>query len=654
MADIKKRRVSDKDHQTIAKHIQNEMKSRESSEARKKHERVWKILDDIIAMVPPNTAPRSGNPDEDYHAAIQMGALADALEIISADVLRFAFPVDHKWFVSHVELPSVLNEDGTAEFDPKRQRIADGVYRSLLSQQHSDFSLRDRVKASIKEGLSHGSIVVEVDSTSDRVYSKKGSEQKLTAPTWVPHSIWNCFPDPSPSACMGVNGYKGSMIIRSFMKPADFKAVPHYFHKDDVKMTQKSKDKDAVLDDVELITWYGDLYIPRSDGDIHLPNYKCVLANGTLVYASENKLPFNNIMYFGYEKDDVRDPYYTSPLIKRAPTHKLATELVNRYVDGAERYADPPGFYDSYDAELVDEGGPKTWPGSMTPVKGGGQSVSFMEVGDPTPIFQAAQILFDDIRQGTSVDSNRAGVSASGDVTATEVRNNAARGEVRTVDFLSVLDRNGLRPFLNIQHALNKMELDNYPFFNNQIETPDFLRMTKKQVPPTVIFEVVGSKAVLGEEQRNQKFLAAVQLSAQVPFLAGKTDWDEVAMEVWSFSGTKDAERFVLNDRDTEFQQIKQQYEQVIQEMQQQMQGMAEEAAKQKLDLNVLEVTIADLEGEMKIMEEQQQLERSTFKDELKIRELLNKLKLQAAKLNTDQAKREAKNAEKSVSNKSK
>lgn len=605
--EVKKRKVTSKDYDRIQTYILEQLASRESSKARKKHSTIWKSVDDQIAMVPPKTAIKSGDARDDYHAAIQLGALADALEIIAADVLRFAFPIDRKWFVAHSEIPQEIDEEGNQIFDVKKQGIVDGVIRSLMVQQQHDFGFRDRVKASIKEGLSHGGIVAECRMENLTKHIRGGGIQTIKAPVWVPHSMWNCFPDPSPSALGMDLFYRGSMIIRSYMPRAAFMRMNNYIRKDKVPK-QKANPKDDATDDIELVTYYGDLSIDRADGDMFLPNYKIVLANEVLVYAKQNEIPYSPIIYTGYEKDDIRDPYYTSPLIKRAPTHKLATELVNRYIDGAERLIDPPGFYDSYDSQLVADGGPKTYPGAMTGLKGGSAAVKFMDIGDPTPIFNCAQILLSDIKEGTSVDSSRAGVSTSGDVTATEVRNNSARGEVRTVDFLGVLDRQGLQPFLHMQHDYNKLHLENYPFFNNQLDTPDFLRMSKGQIPDNIIFEVVGSKQVLGDEQRAQKFIASVQLASQIQPVAEMTDWKEVTQEIWNFSGEKDAERFIRNDDANKIDPAQiAEMQQAMQEMQVALQESAQTVKLHDIEKATLDNKIQGLIQEMKIMEEQQQ-----------------------------------------------
>jgi hypothetical protein len=627
--EIKKRRITEKDHEKIAGFIKDEKERRASSESRKKHTPIWKALDKQIAMEPPTAKNRSDNPNEDYHNAIQLGNLADALEIIAGDVLRHAFPVDRKWFVPHVELPTQTDEQGNQVQDVKAQMIANGVVRNFMSQQHHDFGLRDRVKASIKEGLTHGGIVAEIKTETLTKHGPEGETEQITAPVWVPHSMWNCYPDPSPDTFITNMFYKGGMIIASYMPRSKFMQSKVFFNKEKVPK-QKNKPKDDVTDDVEILTFHGDLFLDRGDGDMFLPNYKIMVANGIMVFAEKNKTPYSPIIYTGYERDDVRDPYYTSPLIKRSPTQTLATEFMNTAMDGAERFADPPGYYDSYDSNLVAEGGPSTAPGSMTGIKGGGANVKFLEIGDPTVLFGVAQNLLSDIEKGTSVDRNRTGVTNSADITATEIRNNDAKGEARTLDFQGVLDRQGLLVYLNMQHDLNLMNVDKYPFYNDELNTPDFLRMSKNQLPKNIIFDVVGSKSVLGEEQRNRKFLASVEISAQIPQVSERTDWDQVSEEVWSFSGQKNAERFIKQaEENQEIQQLTQEFQQVAQQLQAQIQQLQQENALSELELKECEVGLADLNGEIKVMEEQQQLSNQAFVNQSKLKDLLHKIELQ-------------------------
>ena len=603
---VKRRRITEKDYARAEQYITDELAKRENMKARKSHEKQWKEMDRQIAMEPPTAIKRSGNPDEDWHNAIQLGAIADALEIISADIMRLAFPVDRNWFQPHVELSAEIDpETGEPSIDPFKQRVADGVLRSLMGQQHSDFGFKDRVKAAVKEALSHGGFCAEMRMESLRKIQGGGRVQTLRAPMPFIHSMWNVFPDPSPSIMGTELFYRGRMIIRYYMPRDAFMRNPMFIRKEKVPK-QQAKPKDDAVKDVEMVCYYGDLTFDRRDGDMYLPNMKVILANGILVYQKQNELPYSPVIYTGYERDSLLDPYYTSPLIKRAPTNKLATEFMNRFADAAELKADPALFYDAYDTTMVMNGGPKIYPGAKEAVKGGAANVKPLDIGDPSFMFEAYQDLRREINVGTSVDSNRSGVSPGTEQTATEITRNEQQAEVRTVDFLAVMDRQFLKPSLNMQHDYNLRELDNYPFYNNEQNTPDFLRVSRDELPKNVIFNVVGSKEVLGEQQRFNKFVASIQFASSIPQLNQTTDWGEVGKEIWHFSGLKDPERFSISGNN-EKRALVQQFQQEIQQYQQQMQELAQENQVSDLEKAKLQSDINELKNEIKLLEEAKQ-----------------------------------------------
>jgi hypothetical protein len=86
-----------------------------------------------------------------------------------------------------------------------------------MSQQHADFGLKDRVELSIKEALHHGGFVAEIDWDTQEFVHEAVKVKSKSAPVWKPHSMWNCYPDPSPSV-IGTNlFYDGSMFIESYV-----------------------------------------------------------------------------------------------------------------------------------------------------------------------------------------------------------------------------------------------------------------------------------------------------------------------------------------------------------------------------------------------------------------------------------------------------
>lgn len=635
---VKKRRVTAKDFGRIENFIMDEFRKREGSRTRKDHEEIWRDVDKQIAMVPPNTAPRSRNPEEDWHSAIQLGAIADALEILSADVMRFAFPVDRNWFTPHVELTASFDQNGEVLIDRQTQRIADGVLRSLMSQQHADFGFKQRIKQATKESLAHGGFVGVVKWDRMTKYGPGGRTQSIGAPVLDVHSMWNSFPDPSPSVYGTELFYRGTMILRSYMPREKFMRTSGFMRKDQVPKIEAKPGKDTV-NDVELITWYGDISLDRKDGDFFLPNMKIILANGKLVFMKPNEMPYPQIIYSGYERDSLLDPYYTSPLIKRAPTHKLMTELLNRYVDASELKGEPPSVYDAYDSTLVAEGGPALYPGAKIAIKGGAANFKSIDVGDPSFMFQSVLALRQDMREGLGVDSVRSGVSEGTEQTATEITKREQKGELRSIDFLRVMDAQVLKPFLHMQHDFNRKNLENYPFFNNEINTPDFMRASKDELPKNVIFEVTGSKEVLGEQQRAQKFVVAVQGAAQIPQISQRTDWDEVTLEMWNFTGSKDPERFIIEAQEEVSPEQMQEIMQAAQQLQQQLGEAQQKSVKDDIEKASLRDTANRLQNEIAILEEKEQAIRALSAEQKRIDDRINQLKLLEAQADADEKK---------------
>jgi len=613
-SNVDKRRFTKKDQDYVTSYIKQERENRNGSEYRKTSENIWTVIDRQIAMQPPDSWNRSGKK-EDWHNQVQLGDLADALEVLSADTLRLLFPND-RWFRPHIELTSELNvETGQPERIPlDEQKKRDFVLRSLMIQQHVDFGFKDRVKSAIKEALSHGGFVAEVQWDSmDRFYDGSNIET-LSSACWKTYSMWNCYPDPCPYYVGTELFYRGTMIMESFMPYTQVMRMNKWINLKDVPKDKDSNYKEGESQDpsVKITTYYGDMNIPRQQGkDMYLPNKKIILANGVFVYQETNPTPYLPIIYTGYEKDDIRNPYFTSPLIKRSPMHGIATRSANKMLDAVDLRTEPPVAYDALDPTLAKLGGVPIEPGVQIPTRGNAR-LQVLDTADPTWAFNALQFAQKHVQDGTGVDSTRKGVSASTEQTAFEVAKKDQKSEIRTVDFVGTMERQALLPFLYIQNDLNRSHLDNYPFYNNEINTPDFLRANKQDIPPSIRFEIVGSKEVLGEEQRVYRYTAAVNAAVGVPQISAMTDWQEIAEENWKLSGVKDPERFLKNDenQNVEAMQIQQEAEQAIQQLQQQIQQLTIDSETHKLRLAEKDAKISGSQQELRLFEERDQARR--------------------------------------------
>lgn len=604
----KRRIIPKKDFKRIEDYVKAELEARKTSTFRKKHENIWTEIDRQVSMETMQRVSQDGRPIKaGWHNVFELGELSKASEIITADVMRIIFPDDRTWFEPHVKLQGNLTESGEMQQQQgDKQAISDGVLRSLMAQQHLDFGFKARFKLSIKECLHHGSFVADCRYEKEMMVESGDRVQTLGAPVWVPYSMWNSYPDPSP-AVHGTNlFYNGSMILIEYMPLWKLKRMTGegwMSEQYDKIPKQQHKNKDTETTDVQMIRYLGDLNLERGDGDIYLPNSKCILANGVLVYWSPNDLPFPSVVFNGYERQDIRDPYYTSPLIKQSPMQKFTTIMANKFADAIELRVNPPIEYDGNDPDYVLNDGPDLSPGSKTPTRSMGKGMKALEVGDPQAALEGLTLGMRQLQEGTGVSSIRTGVNNSDRQTATEVRKVAQGSEVRTVDFVSVLEPGALRPFLYMQHMLNRKNLDSYEFYNSEMHTPDWVRYTREDVDHDAHFDIVGSKGLLGEEQRNERVGQVTSFASGNPLFAPLLKPQEILLEMYRNAGQKSAEQFVQIGQQQippEVQMKMQQAQQMIQALQQELQkaqGMlkdksaelqlkaSEAAQEQKLEL---------------------------------------------------------------------
>lgn len=582
------KRLDSRDYKKVEQYIKDELQRRKTTEWRQKAEKRWRVVDRQVAMDAMAAVNRDGSEAAgDWHNVFELGELSRASETLSADVRRITFPQARFWFETHAEIKPDLQEDGTTEKDQDLQEQVDGRLRAFMNQQHTDFGLKDRAELSVKEALHHGSFVAEVEWDEMEMVFEGTKTKTLGAPCWKPHSMWNCWPDQSPSI-IGTNMfYAGSMIIESFMPryqakqmveeggagffPAQWKKVGKEEH--------KVKD-DVIVKDVKITTYYGDLSIERTSTDnlLYL-NHKTILMNGTLVYMKANTLPFSPIIYKGYEKQDVRDPYFTSPIIKMSPIQQMATVLANRYVDGIELHIEPPLTYDSNDPQFAIDGGPKISPGAKSGSKSGGK-FQLMQTGDPGVALQGLQMAIGHMKESLG----RTGQPIGDRATAAEVDKRSQDEEVTMVGFIDKMEL-ALRSYLYMQHEINKAKCADYSFYDPEMDQPDFVRIIKSDIPAQAHFEVVGARGVLGEAQRRQGLTQVVAFASGNPMFAPRLKISKNLKQLFQDAGVKNPEQFIKSDdevEDPQLQMLKQKAQQTIQQLQVALQD-AEKKANDKI-----------------------------------------------------------------------
>lgn len=612
MAEVKKRKISKKDWDKCAEKVRKDYESRKSQKFRKTHEEIWREVDRQIAMESMKRFDKSGQEiDPEWRSVMELGELAKASEIITADVMRLTFPTNRSWFEVHSELPEVLDpRTGKKSPDAKEQDGIDRAYRALLVQQHMDFGLKARYELSVKEALHHGSYVAEMRFENRQRFYDGTSVNQLSAPVWKPYSMWNSYPDPSPSVIGTDLFYTGSMILVDF--------VPRYILKqmaqgegwmsENIEKIPKKKNqnKDVETDDIELVKYYGDLEIERQDGNIYLPNCLFMLANDVPIYYAPNDLPYPPVIYSGYERMDVRDPYYTSPLIKLSPMQKLGTQLANKLVDSMWMKVEPPIAYDANDPQLVLDGGPRMAPGAKIGVKGS-YGVKEIQAGDPQAAMVGLEFIIGQLNQGLGINAIRSGAGDdSSDKTATEISTAEVKAEIRTAEFVDKQERHALRPFLYMQHELNKKFLGSYTFYNPEIDSPDFMTVRGKDIPQNVVFDVLGSRGALGEKRRAEGVMNVTAALLSHPLTQKIPNVLEIAKMAYQDQGVKNPDRIMnLPEKLPEVEQVEAEARAAIEQLQGQISDLEKDLAISKAvnEAKIVEAEIrAKISGEVALM----------------------------------------------------
>lgn len=654
----KKRKILSRDWDKVEKFINEQYDARKTAKFRTDHETIWKEVDRQVSMKPLTKLSSDGKPLKTWHNALEMGELAKASEIIASDVMRIMFPQDRYWFQPHVELEGRMDEQtGKTAIPEGRQKIADGLLRSLMAQQHKDFGFKARFRLSVKEALHHGSFVSEVRFNKEIMVRDGDGIREIGAPVWVPYSMWNAYPDPSPSI-VGTNlFYTGNMILVEYMPRHRLKqsAKGEGWMRDRLAKIPKDKhqDKDNETDDVRLIKWKGDINIERNDGDdIYLPNSEVILANGKMVYYGTAELPYPNVIFAGYERQDVRDPYYTSPIIKLSPSHKALTIVTNKFLDWVALQTEPPIEYDGNDPDYVMNGGPTIAPGAKTPTKSIGQGMKQLQIGEGKTALDAIAMLYQQHREGLGISSQRAGVQGSDRQTATEVNAAAQGAEVRTMEFISQLEPQALLPFLYMQHEINRMQMAEYTFYNDEMHTPDFIRATKNDIQANAHFEIVGSRGVLGEERRATKTAQVTTFFAGSPLFAPKLNTTDIMLEMYRDAGKKNPEEWVkeptkqadpqammeIQKRDQALAETQKQLAEAQGQLQQAKSGIMVKMQQIELDKQKAQADITMRQAELAMDRAKIEQEAKTNKVELiaNLEKMSRELEMQQQKIDND------------------
>jgi hypothetical protein len=184
-----------------------------------------------------------------------------------------------------------------------------------------------------------------------------------------------------------------------------------------------------------------------------------------------------------------------------------------------------------------------------------------------------------------------------------------------------------------MQHEMNLKHMEKYSFYCSEKELPDFISVEKDELPKVVHFEIVGSRGLLGEEQRTQRMTAVTAFASGNPLFAPLLNAKDILIDMYEDAGVKGAEKYIKAPQQgqnipPEVQQQLQQAGQMVQQLQAELQkeksGQAAKAAdvEQKGKLKAAELQqkqqqfMAEFQAEQKrAMQEQDAAARQAMVD---------------------------------------
>ena len=222
-------------------------------------------------------------------------------------------------------------------------------------------------------------------------------------------------------------------------------------------------------------------------------------------------------------------------------------------------------------------------PGAKIGVKGA-YGVKEINIGDPQSAMTGLEFVIGQLNQGLGINAIRAGAGDDpSDKTATEITTSDVKAEIRTGEFVDKQERHALRPFLYMQHELNKGNLKSYTFFNPEIDAPDFMTLGGDELPENVVFDVVGSRGAIGEKARSTAVANVTAGLLSHPKTQNIPNVMEIAKMAYQDAGVRNPER-IMN---TEEPKVPQEIQQKMQETEQQMQELQKENYQLKENLAI-------------------------------------------------------------------
>jgi hypothetical protein len=314
-------------------------------------------------------------------------------------------------------------------------------------------------------------------------------------------------------------------------------------------------DEEEKKDQIEVLVSDGDHLL---EGE-WLPNTRITVAvgknNNRVIRFEEDK--DNEHVNGYYLRDDVNSPYASSPLMKGAPIQEALSEGMNRMMASAILNAEPPMAYDRYDTAMAAMGGPQISPGALNGLEDP-ESLRQVLQTDPQALMAVAQFLMKAYEDVTGVNDPRRGAETKSHTTAFAKDVEAARGQVRTDDYVSDRQEGLMTTILHKEYKIIKRVLQRpRPIFVNANGIKGWVNISAQDLPDLIGVTVHGALGPLAERENIEAKRNAFQLIIQMHGAAAQLqaagvdmnlpslDIEAMLKQVLQDAGENEAERFI-------------------------------------------------------------------------------------------------------------
>lgn len=538
-----RRRFTQRDFRVIAEYVIEEYNRRKGK--RKHFDRVLKEIDRQIEMRPDkrHKLDQHGNADprKAWMPEVELPLQAESLETLMADALEMQFPDSGPWYAAHAETTDAYLKradfEGIIAGDQNdtpsiiTQDNADKLAMGVGNHWRRQYDFRGVMDLINGEAFKYSMGVGRARMVKKLVFmdTARGIVRREQAiPVLTPKSVKQTYLDDREHILMQEGFMVGPMeIFIKTMLLEDLKAqaAKGVRNMEAPNGGWRAGGFDKIEPDknglVTVLEAEGDLVVPRSQGNIFVPNIIVWVVAGkndpNVVRVKRREIPYTSVIRFPYHREHIDSPYGSSPLIKGWPLQAAATEALMRTSEAAALANGPPVGYDRNDLWFAERGGPVIAPYAQWGTIG--DIVVHHQIGRPAEMGQLYGIHVLQYADVVGVHRARLGAQTVSHTTAFAKNAELQRGQSRTVKYVRRTLKGPLTQFLHMEYEMGTQAMGNASVSMWLDAYKGFVEIKRQHLPDRVVFEAFGSAGPIEEQVKSEKRMAALAQAIQIDSL---------------------------------------------------------------------------------------------------------------------------------------